>query len=186
MKKCLHLPTVNTFSGCSVKSAWQTRFQMLQKCLLANVDYNLPGCSVKTVLTCQPLQILWLYLAGRIISCISEHVLYIYLTAGKKCLADWVIHDIITRKMWLLKNDIFENPSLSVQTHLINKCTVLLHLTYSQGLLGLKIMYLIPENHKKNHWYTIHCWFITIYTVLLQSMLFRCTLCCFIAICVAL
>ena len=73
------------------------------------------------------------------------------------------------RPSWtLLENDIFENQSLSVQTHLINKCTVLLHLTYSQGLLGLKIMYLIPENH----WYTEHCWFITIYTVLLQSMLF--------------
>ena len=129
MKKCLHLPTINTFSGCSVKSAWQTRVQMLQKCLLANVDYNLPGCSVKTVLTCQPLQILWLYcekyLAERIISCISVDILYIYLTAGKKCLADGVIHDLITRKMWLLKNDIFENSSLSIQTHLINKCTVL-------------------------------------------------------------
>ena len=110
-------------------------------CLLTYVNHNLPGCSVKTVLTYQPLQMLWLYrekyLAERIISCISEHILYIYLTAGKKCLADGVIHDLITRKMLLLKNDIFENSSLYIQTHLINKCTVLLHLTYSQGLFGL-------------------------------------------------
>ena len=115
----------NTFSGCSVKSAWQTRHQILQKYLLANGDYNLPGCSVKTALTCQPLQILlWLYceknLAERIISCISEHILYIYLTAGKKCLADRVIHDLITRKMWLLKNDIFENP-ISIRTNTPNQ-----------------------------------------------------------------
>ena len=150
-------------------------------------NFNLPGCSVKTVLTCQPLQILWLncekYLAERFISCISENILYtIYLTTGKKCIVARVIHDLIIRQMWLLENDIFENPSLSVQTHLIKKCTVLLHRTYSQGLSGLKIMYLIP----KNHWYTVHCWLITIYTVLLQPMLFWCNISCFIAICVAL
>ena len=34
------------------------------------------------------------------------------------------------RPSWtILENDIFENQSLSVQTHLINKCTVLIHLT---------------------------------------------------------
>ena len=160
---------------------------MLQKCLPApaNVDYNLPGCSVKIVLTCQPLPILWLYcekyLAERIISCISEHILYIYLTAGKKCPDDRVIHDLITRTMWLLENDVFENPSLSAQTHLIKKCTVLLLLTYSQGLL--------EKINEKNHWYIIillvyhnlYC-SVAIQAVLMHSMLFYCNMCCMIAI----
>ena len=144
-ENCLHLTTFNKFGGCSAQRKVPGRpgFRCCKNvCLLTYVNYNLPGCSVKTVLTCQPLQILWLYceryLAERSISRISVDILYIYLTAGKKCLADGVIHDLITRKMWLLKNDIFENSSLSIQTHLINKCTVLLHLTYSQGLLGLK------------------------------------------------
>ena len=141
-EKCLHLTTFNKFGGCSAQRKVPGRpgFRCCKNvCLLTYVNYNLPGCSVKTVLTCQPLQIFWQYcekyLAERIISCISDNILYIYLTAGKKCLADRVIRDLITRKMWLLENDI-ENPSLSVQTNLINKCTVLLHLTFSQGLLG--------------------------------------------------
>ena len=112
------------------------------------------------------------------------------MTAGKKCLADCVIqfHDLITRKLWLLENDMFENSSLSAQTHLINKCTVLLHLTYSQGLLGLKIMYLISGNHKKSLLHrtvlvchNLYCSF-AIYAVLMHSMLLDCNMCCFIAV----
>ena len=93
------------------------------------------------------------------------------MTAGKKCR---VIHDLITRKMWLLKNDIFENSSLSIQTHLINKCTVLLHLTYSQGLLGV-------INHVVN---SLKIKIIgTPYTAGLSLfILFCCNLCCFDAL----
>ena len=125
----------------------------------------------------------------RIISCISENILYIYLTADKKCLADWVIHDLITRKMWFLNNDIFENPSLSVQTHLINICTVLPHLAYSWGLLGLSHVFNSwksqPSKSLVHHtllvYYSLYC-SVAIYAVLMHSIMLYCHMCCFIAI----
>ena len=65
---------------------------------------------------------------------------------------------------------------------------MLLHLTYSQGLLGLKMMYLISENHKKSLLHrtvlvchNLYCSF-AIYAVLMHSMLLDCNMCCFIAV----
>jgi len=134
-------------------------------CLLTYVNCNLPGCSVKSVLTCQPLQILWLYcekyLAERIISCISENILYIYLTVGKKCLAGRVIHDLITRKMWLLEDDIFENPSLSIQTHQINKDQFWLfccNICCFDAFYAVLLQCVLPNNNS--------CGFVAIYAVL--------------------
>ena len=65
---------------------------------------------------------------------------------------------------------------------------MLLDLTYSQGLLGLKIMYLIYGNHKKSLLHrtvlvchNLYCSF-AIYAVLMHSMLLDCNMCCFIAV----
>ena len=61
-------------------------------------------------------------------------------------------------------------------------------MTYSQGLLGLKMMYLISENHKKSLLHrtvlvchNLYCSF-AIYAVLMHSMLLDCNMCCFIAV----
>ena len=91
--------------------------------------------------------------------------------------------------MWLLKNDIFENP-ISIRTNTPNQWM------YSAATsdqftrtVGVKNHVLNSWESQKNHWYTVHCWFITIlycsvaiYAVLMHSMLFYCNMCCFIAI----
>ena len=63
------------------------------------------------------------------------------------------------------------------------------HLSYSLGLLGLKMIYFIPENHNKKTlehrtllvYHNLYC-FVAIYAVLIQYILFYCNRCCFIAI----
>ena len=84
--------------------------------------------------------------------------------------------------------------SLSAQTHLINECTVLLHLTYSQGLLGvinhvvnsLKIKIIGTPYTAGLSLFILFCCnlccFDAIYAVLMHYMLFYCNMCYFIAI----
>ena len=63
------------------------------------------------------------------------------------------------------------------------------HLSYSLGLLGLKMIYFIPENHNKKTlehrtllvYHNLYC-FVATYAVLMHSMVFCCNMCCFIAI----
>ena len=189
MKKCLHLPTVNTFSGCSVKSAWQTRFQMLQKCLLANVDDNLPwvpGTS-KTCSKWKMRRLSSILLAMPLKNLVKlKRVIFV---KPRVCIGCSVAQDRVGVGSM--------GPSVQLH-HAVRSCSSptldrgnscwhfkLRWVRYLEGIY-LFSWNAVQVKSQKSHWYTVHCWFITIYTVLLQSMLFWCTLYCFIAICVAL
>ena len=194
-----------TFGGCSVKSAWQTRFQMLQKCLLANVDDNLPwvpGTS-KTCSKWKTRRLSSIILAMPLKNLVKlKRVIFV---KPRVCIGCSVAQDRVG----------VGSMGPSVQLHHAAALFTPAPAQHSIGVTCVDIsnwgefeiwrenLYFPGTQCKENHKtitgtpYTAGlsqfilfccnvCCFDALYAVLMHSMLFWCTLCSFIEICVAL